>query len=77
MQGKCQEAVEILIKASKLDGTGLKDRKSHENAKISAFLQLGSLYSQQGRFQNAINAYKEALHILPDNYQPQVSDYFF
>ncbi|XP_060530399.1 protein O-mannosyl-transferase TMTC2 [Cylas formicarius] len=69
--GRCQEAVAILRQGSRLDGTGLKDRREHENAKVSALLQLGALYSDQGRLQRALAAYREAAHNLPDNYPPQ------
>lgn len=69
--GRCQEAASILQQGSKLDGTGLKDRREHETAKISALLQLGSLYSDQGRLQRALAAYREAVHSLPNHYPPQ------
>ncbi|XP_044733446.1 protein O-mannosyl-transferase TMTC2-like [Chrysoperla carnea] len=69
--GRCQEAVAILRQGSKLDGTGLKDRRTHETARVSALLQLGSLYADQGRLQRALAAYREALHTMPDHYPPQ------
>lgn len=71
--GRCDEAVAILRQASKLDGSGLKDRREHENAKVSALLQLGALYSDQGRLQNALAVYREAAGNLPEHYPPQVS----
>ncbi|XP_030745752.1 protein O-mannosyl-transferase TMTC2-like [Sitophilus oryzae] len=69
--GRCQEAITILRQGSKLDGTGLRDRREHESARISALLQLGALYSDQGRLPRAVAAYKEAVHILPSYYPPQ------
>ncbi|CAH1124555.1 unnamed protein product [Ceutorhynchus assimilis] len=69
--GKCEEAIAVLRQASKLDGTGLKDRREHENAKVSALLQLGALYSDQGRLQNALAVYREAADALPQHYPPQ------
>ncbi|XP_057663006.1 protein O-mannosyl-transferase TMTC2-like [Diorhabda carinulata] len=69
--GRCQEAASILRQGSRLNGTGLKDRKEHETAKVSALLQLGALYSDQGRLQRALAAYREAAHSLPDHYPPQ------
>lgn len=77
--GRCQEAVSILRQGSRLDGTGLKDRRTHETAKVSALLQLGALYSDQGRLQRALAAYREALHTMPKYYPPQVinNDIFF
>lgn len=70
--GRCQEAVSVLKQGSRLDGTGLRDRREHETARVSALLQLGALYSDQGRLQRALAAYREAAHSLPDHYPPQV-----
>ncbi|XP_055591689.1 protein O-mannosyl-transferase TMTC2-like [Uranotaenia lowii] len=69
--GRCQEAVTVLREGSKLDGAGLRDRAAHDNARISALLQLGNLYAEQGKLQRALAVYREALHILPDRYPPQ------
>ncbi|KAB0799708.1 hypothetical protein PPYR_07588 [Photinus pyralis] len=69
--GRCQEAVSVLRQGSRLDGTGLKDRREHETARVSALLQLGGLYSDQGRLQRALAAYREAAHSLPKHYPPQ------
>ncbi|KAF5292541.1 hypothetical protein FQR65_LT01687 [Abscondita terminalis] len=69
--GRCQEAVSILRQGSRLDGTGLRDRREHESARVSALLQLGGLYSDQGRLQRALAAYREAAHSLPKHYPPQ------
>jgi protein O-mannosyl-transferase len=70
--GRCHEAASVLRDGSTLDGTGLRDRTSHESARISSLLQLGGLYADQGKIQRAIAVYKEALHTLPNNYPPQV-----
>ncbi|XP_038108368.1 protein O-mannosyl-transferase TMTC2 [Culex quinquefasciatus] len=69
--GRCQEAATVLHEGSKLDGTGLRDRAAHDNARIGALLQLGNLYADQGKLQRALAVYREALHILPDRYPPQ------
>ncbi|KFB36955.1 AGAP009112-PA-like protein [Anopheles sinensis] len=69
--GRCQEAASVLREGSKLDGTGLRDRAAHENARISALLQLGNLYADQGKLQRALAVYREALHSLPERYPPQ------
>lgn len=69
--GRCQEAVSVLRQGSRLDGTGLRDRREHESARVSALLQLGGLYSDQGRLQRALAAYREAAHSLPKHYPPQ------
>lgn len=70
--GRCHEAASILREGSKLDGTGLRDRTAHNNAKISMLLQLGGLYAEQGKLQRALAVYREALHKIPANYPQQV-----
>lgn len=70
--GRCNEAVKILRDGSKLDGNGLRDRSTHDNARISMLVQLGSLYAEQGKLQRALAIYREALHSLPKYYPPQV-----
>uniref|UniRef100_A0A182Q4V4 Uncharacterized protein n=1 Tax=Anopheles farauti TaxID=69004 RepID=A0A182Q4V4_9DIPT len=69
--GRCQEAASVLREGTKLDGAGLRDRGAHENARISALLQLGNLYADQGKLQRALAVYREALHTLPERYPPQ------
>uniref|UniRef100_A0A182WH00 TPR_REGION domain-containing protein n=1 Tax=Anopheles minimus TaxID=112268 RepID=A0A182WH00_9DIPT len=69
--GRCQEAASVLREGTKLDGSGLRDRAAHENARISALLQLGNLYADQGKLQRALAVYREALHTLPERYPPQ------
>ncbi|XP_055683480.1 protein O-mannosyl-transferase TMTC2-like [Lutzomyia longipalpis] len=69
--GRCQEAASVLREGSRLDGTGLRDRTAHENARIASLLQLGGLYADQGKLQRALAVYREALHTLPDSYPPQ------
>lgn len=71
--GRCHEAASVLRDGTKLDGTGLRDRTAHENARISSLLQLGGLYAEQGKHQRALAVYREALHTLPKNYPPQVN----
>lgn len=75
--GRCHEAASVLRDGTKLDGTGLRDRTAHENARISSLLQLGGLYADQGKLQRALAVYREALHTLPHNYPPQVSAILF
>lgn len=67
-----EEAISILHQVSTLDGTGLKDRRQHESAKISALLQLGDLYSDQGRLHRALEIYMEAASNIPNHYPRQV-----
>lgn len=71
--GRCHEAASVLRDGTKLDGTGLRDRSAHENARISSLLQLGGLYADQGKLQRAKTIYIEALETLPKSYPPQVN----
>lgn len=71
--GRCHEAALVLRDGAKIDGTGLRDRTAHENARISSLIQLGGLYADQGKLQRALVVYQEALQTLPQNYPPQVS----
>uniref|UniRef100_A0A1I8NT25 dolichyl-phosphate-mannose--protein mannosyltransferase n=1 Tax=Stomoxys calcitrans TaxID=35570 RepID=A0A1I8NT25_STOCA len=66
--GKCQDAAQVLQEGAKVDGTGVRDRQGHENARITSYLQLGALYVEQGKLQRALAVYREALHELPHNY---------
>ncbi|XP_076655074.1 transmembrane O-mannosyltransferase targeting cadherins 2 isoform X2 [Halictus rubicundus] len=71
--GRGTEAAAVLRAGASLDGSGLKDKRAHEAARVQALLQLGALYADQGRLQRALSAYREALHALPDHYPPQSS----
>lgn len=75
--GRGTEAAAVLRAGASLDGSGLKDKRAHEAARVQALLQLGALYADQGRLQRALSAYREALHALPDHYPPQVSSPHF
>lgn len=69
--GRGTEAAAVLRTGASLDGSGLKDKRAHEAARVQALLQLGALYADQGRLQRALSAYREALRALPDHYPPQ------
>jgi len=71
--GRSLEAVEVYRECASLDGTGLKDPKTHEATKISALFHLGRLNADQGRFHEAAAIYREAINKMPDYYQAQVS----
>lgn len=68
--GRCHEATTILHKAAALDGVGLRDRNAHDTARVTAMLQLGGLFAQQGKLHRAVAIYREALHKLPATYAP-------
>ncbi|CAG9801583.1 unnamed protein product [Chironomus riparius] len=69
--GRCNEAALVLRDGTKLDSSGLRDKTEHENARISSLIQLGGLYTEQGKLQRALAVYREALHTLPSSYPPQ------
>lgn len=78
--GKHHEAAQVLREGSRLDGTGLRDRREHEHARISSLLVLGQLLTDHGRLQRAIAVYREALATLPPNFShttSKVNSFFY
>lgn len=73
--GQRTEAAEVYRHCSQLDGSGLKDPRTHEATKISALFNLGRLYADDGHFERAIDVYQEAVERMPSHYQPQVSEW--
>ena len=71
--GHKDEAVDVYRRCSQLDGSGLKDPRTHETTKISALFNLGRLYADDGQYQRAIDVYSEAIQRMPPHYQAQVS----
>lgn len=69
--GMKEEAIEVYRKCSQLDGSGLKDPRTHETTKISALFNLGRLYADEGQYAKAIEVYNEAIQRMPPHYQPQ------
>ncbi|KAK4302945.1 hypothetical protein Pmani_025004 [Petrolisthes manimaculis] len=69
--GQRTEAAEVYRHCSQLDGSGLKDPRTHEATKISALFNLGRLYADDGHFERAIEVYQEAVERMPSHYQPQ------
>lgn len=69
--GRKEEAAEVYRHCAQLDSSGLKDPKMHESTKISALFNLGRLFADEGKYQDAIEVYQEAVQKMPDHYQPQ------
>lgn len=69
--GRKEEAIEVYKKCSMLDGTGLKDPKNHESTQISALFNLGRLFAEESKYEDAIKVYKEAIDRMPKYYQSQ------
>ncbi|XP_026686979.1 transmembrane and TPR repeat-containing protein 2-like [Diaphorina citri] len=65
-------AATIFRQCSNLDGTGLKDPRTHEVARITALLHLGRLHGDRKRYAEAVAVYREALHRMPPYYQPSM-----
>ncbi|RWS31166.1 transmembrane and TPR repeat-containing protein 2-like protein [Leptotrombidium deliense] len=65
-----QEAIEVYKHCASLDGTGLKDPKTHESTRISALFNLGRVYAEDGLYSQAIAVYNEATEKMPSHYQP-------
>lgn len=70
--GHKDEAVDVYRRCSQLDGSGLKDPRTHEATRISALFNLGRLYADDGQYQRAIDVYHEAIQRMPPHYQAQV-----
>nr|CAD7399487.1 unnamed protein product [Timema cristinae] len=69
---RCDEAIQVYRRCSRLDGAHLKDPRTHEATKVSALLHLGRLYADQGRLTEAAQAYQEAVNKMPEYYPPQL-----
>lgn len=75
LMGMKEEAIEVYKRCSHLDGSGLKDPRTHETTKISALFNLGRLYADDGQYMKAVDVYNEAIQRMPAHYQPQVCIY--
>ncbi|EFX76641.1 hypothetical protein DAPPUDRAFT_54951 [Daphnia pulex] len=71
LMGMKDEAIEVYRRCSQLDGSGLKDPRTHETTKISALFNLGRLHADDGQYTKAIDVYNEAIQRMPTHYQPQ------
>ncbi|KFM61828.1 Transmembrane and TPR repeat-containing protein 2, partial [Stegodyphus mimosarum] len=69
--GRKEEAAEVYRHCAELDSAGLKDPKMHESTRISALFNLGRLYADEGKYEEAVEVYHEAVKKMPEHYQPQ------
>ncbi|CAG0894187.1 unnamed protein product [Cyprideis torosa] len=69
--GRNQEAKEMYTICSQLDGKGLKDPRTHEATRTSALFNLGRIHAEEGNYEEAIEAYLDAVNRMPPHYQPQ------
>ncbi|CAL1263542.1 unnamed protein product [Larinioides sclopetarius] len=71
IMGRKEEAAEVYRHCAELDSAGLKDPKMHESTRISALFNLGRLYADEGKYEEAVQVYHEAVKKMPEHYQPQ------
>jgi tetratricopeptide (TPR) repeat protein len=71
--GRVAEAKTVLRGCAGLDGAGLRDPRTHHAARVACLFHLGRLAMEEGRLQEAVNIFLEAVHNRPHYYAPQVT----
>ncbi|PSN52847.1 Transmembrane and TPR repeat-containing protein 2 [Blattella germanica] len=69
--GRTSEAKLVLRRCAGLDGKGLRDIKTHQAARVACLFHIGRLAMDQGRLNEAIDVFLEAVHNRPHYYAPQ------
>lgn len=69
--GNKTEAERVYRHCADLDTSKLRDPRLHESTKISCLYNLGRLYSDMQKYQEALTTFEEALRRRPDHYSPQ------
>nr|CAD7201361.1 unnamed protein product [Timema douglasi] len=69
--GRLKDSKVVLRACSMLDGTGLKDPRSHDTARVACLFHLGRLTMEEGRLREAVEIFLEAVGKMPHYYQPQ------
>ncbi|XP_028934780.1 protein O-mannosyl-transferase TMTC2 [Ornithorhynchus anatinus] len=70
-QGKTEEARRTFLKCSDIPDENLKDPHAHKSSVTSCLYNLGKLYHEQGRYEEALGVYKEAIQKMPRQFAPQ------
>ncbi|XP_056654557.1 protein O-mannosyl-transferase TMTC2 isoform X3 [Monodelphis domestica] len=70
-QGKTEEARRTFLKCSEIPDENLKDPHAHKSSVTSCLYNLGKLYHEQGRYEEALTVYKEAIQKMPRQFAPQ------
>jgi Flp pilus assembly protein TadD len=71
--GRVAEAKAVLRVCAQLDGAGLRDPRTHHAAKVSCLFHLGRLAMEQGKLQEAVEVFLEAVQKRPHYYAAQVT----
>lgn len=71
--GRIAEARTVLRRCAQLDGTGLRDPRTHHAARVTCLFHLGRLAMDQGNLQEAVDVFLEAVQKRPHYYAPQVT----
>ena len=71
--GRIAEAKTVLRRCEELDGTGLRDPRTHDAARVTCLFHLGRLAMEQGNLQEAVDVFLEAVQKRPHYYAPQVT----
>lgn len=70
-QGKTEEARRTFLKCSEIPDENLKDPHAHKSSVTSCLYNLGKLYHEQGRYEEALSVYREAIQKMPRQFAPQ------
>lgn len=73
--GRTAEAMNIYQRCFQLSDDGIKDLRSHTEAKVSALLRFGNLLVEEDDdARSALKVYREAVNLMPKTYsQAQVN----
>ena len=74
--GRIAEAKTVLRQCADLDGTGLRDPRTHHTARVTCLFHLGRLAMEQGNLHEAVDVFLEAVQNRPHYYAPQVTVVF-
>ncbi|XP_069686444.1 protein O-mannosyl-transferase TMTC2-like [Periplaneta americana] len=69
--GRVDEAKSVLRGCAGLDGSGLRDPRTHYAARVACLFHLGRLAMEQGQLQEAVDVFLEAVRKRPHYYAPQ------
>jgi Flp pilus assembly protein TadD len=71
--GRVVEAKAVLRVCAELDGAGLRDPRTHHAARVACLFHLGRLAMEQGKLQEAVEVFLEAVQKRPHYYAAQVT----